>query len=214
MTEQAAQAAPAHAETICDALRRVVHANATERVTLGEVVQGFGHRAFGLLMLLLGLPMALPVSAIPGVSTLFGVPLILVAAQLALGWSSPRLPRVLAERGVPRASMARILARAEPWLRKAERVTRPRLPWLSSWLAERLVAALCVVLAAVMALPIVGGNQPPGIAISLFAVGLLERDGIFVLLGIGASIAAFFILSAVVGAFGAAAYLIFTHLFG
>lgn len=211
MTEQAARAG---AETIGETLRRVVQAGTTERVTLGEVILGFGHRAYGLLMLLLGLPMALPVSAIPGISTVFGVPLVVVAAQLALGRSSPRLPRVLAERGVPRASMARILERAEPWLRKAERMTRPRLPVLTGWLAERLTGALCVVLAIVMALPIIGGNQPPGIAISLFAVGLLERDGVFMLLGIGATIAAFFILSAVVGAFGAAAYLIFTHLFG
>ena len=208
------QASELGRETIVEALRRVVHTASGERVTLGDVVHGFGHRGFGLLMLLLGLPMALPVSAIPGISTLFGVPLIVIAAQLALGWPEPRLPRVLAERGVPRASLARMLVRAEPWLLKAERMTRPRLPWLTGWLAERTVGAICVVLAAVMALPIVGGNQPPGIAISLFAVGLLERDGWFVLFGLGATVAAFFILSAVVGAFGAAAYLILNHLFG
>jgi hypothetical protein len=211
MTEQASELGR---ETIVEALRRVMRAASGERVTLGDVVRGFGHRGFALLMLLLGLPMALPVSAIPGISTLFGVPLIVIAAQLAFGWTEPRLPRVLADRGVPRAGMARMLARAEPWLHKAERMTKPRLSWLTGWLAERVIGAICVVLAMVMALPIIGGNQPPGIAISLFAVGLLERDGLFVLLGFGATVAAFLILSAVVGAFGAAAYLILTHLFG
>lgn len=211
MTEHAASA---QTEAIGDALRRVVRAGAGERVTLGEVIDGFGHRAYGLLMLLLGLPMALPVSAIPGVSTLFGVPLIVVAAQLALGRPRPSLPRFLAQRGMPRASMARMLDRAEPWLRKAERMTRPRLPWLTGWLAERITGVICIVLAIVMSLPIVGGNQPPGIAISLFAVGLLERDGLFALLGLAATVLAFVILSAVIAAFGAAGYLLITHLFG
>lgn len=208
------QAARADTESICDTLRRLVQAGSAERVTLGEIVQGLGHRAFGLLLLLLGLPMALPVSAIPGVSTLFSVPLVLVAAQLALGWPHPRLPRFLAERGVSRASMVRILDRAEPWLRKAERITRPRLPWLTGWLAERIVGAICVVLAVIMSLPIIGGNQPPGIAISLFAVGLLERDGWFILFGLAGTVLAFVILSAVIAAFGAAGYLLVTHLFG
>jgi hypothetical protein len=199
-------------ERLCDVLHRAVHEAPGERVTLGEVVDGFGPRAYGMLMLVLGLPMALPVSAIPGVSTLFGVPLCIVCLQLAIGWAQPRLPDAIAARSLPRASLARVIDRAQPWLKKAERMTRPRWRWLTSRFAARLIGTICTVLAVIMALPIVGGNQPPGIAISLFGVGLLERDGFFVVLGLIGTIAALIILSAVLGTFAAAGYFLFVSL--
>ena len=50
-----------------------------------EAIEALGDRAYGLAMLMLALPMAVPISSIPGISTVFGIPLILIAAQLMLG---------------------------------------------------------------------------------------------------------------------------------
>lgn len=200
--------------SISELLLTLVRHAPGERISLGELVEGLGDRAFGLAMLVLALPMALPLSAIPGVSTVFGVPLCIIATQLALGWPRPRLPQSIATRSFARAELGRMIDRALPWLRRIERAVHPRWPWATGPAAERAIGLVCLVLAVVMALPIPGGNQPPGIAISLFAVAVLERDGLFVLLGAVATVAAAVVLALVVGAFAGAAYVVFTHLFG
>ena len=191
-----------------------MHEAPGERLTLGQVVDGLDDRAYGLLMLVLALPMALPLSAIPGISTLFGVPLCFVVAQLALGFRHPRLPRFIAARSFARDELVRMVDRALPWIERAERLVHPRWLWLTSPLSERLIGLICLMLAVIMALPIVGGNQPPGIAISLYAIGLMERDGLFVLLGLAGTAIALVVVSAVLGAFLAAGYFLVTHFFG
>jgi hypothetical protein len=64
-----------------------------------------GDRSIGRLLLVLALPMALPVPA-SGISVLFGVPLIVISAQLALGYHRAWLPARLARRSVPRSTFS------------------------------------------------------------------------------------------------------------
>jgi len=56
--------------------------------------------------------------------------------------------------------------------------------------AEYLIGAVCFVLAIILFLPIPMGNMPPAVAICLFALAILERDGIWAIIGMGAAIAA------------------------
>jgi hypothetical protein len=51
-----------------------------------------------------------------------------------------------------------------------------------------------------LALPIPGANQPPAFAIALFAVALVERDGVFAILGWIAALAAVVIVVVIYGA--------------
>ncbi|MBM3545652.1 MAG: exopolysaccharide biosynthesis protein [Alphaproteobacteria bacterium] len=201
-------------ETIGAVLRRLTDPAGGERLTLDEAIEILGDRGYGLAMLLLSLPMALPISAIPGISTVFGVPLILIAAQLMQGRHRPWLPRWLGAKSFSRAELARILDKALPWLERAERLVRPRLGLLVTFAAERLIGLICVIMAALMALPIVLGNQPPAIAISLFALALIGRDGLFVILGLVTAIVAVFLVAAVLGAFVAGVWLAIHELFG
>jgi hypothetical protein len=57
-------------------------------------------------------------------------------------------------------------------------------------LHDRAIGAVCLLLSIILFLPIPMGNMPPAIAICLFALAILERDGIWVLAGFGAAIAA------------------------
>lgn len=204
----------ARGETIADVLRRLTDPTKSERLTLDEAIETLGDRAYGLAMLLLALPMAVPISAIPGISTVFGIPLIVIAAQLAVGRSKPWLPRWLGSKSFSRADFSRILEKALPWLERAERLIHPRLTFLVSVAAERCIGAVCAFMAFVMALPIVLGNQPPAIAISLFALALIGRDGLFVILGLVTAVLSVVLVAAVLSAFAAGAWLAFTHLFG
>jgi hypothetical protein len=85
---------------------------------------------------------------------------------------------------------------------------------MSSYVAERLLGAVFVVLASVVSLPIPLGNQPPAIGIALISLGLVERDGVFITFGLIVSVIAVAIAAAVVLAGTAAVWLLITHLFG
>lgn len=170
-----------------------------ETIVLSDILDFFGERAFGALMLVLALPMATPLSAIPGVSSVFGLPLVVVCAQLMLGYPRPLLPALLAKRTIRRETLVRAIERADPWLARIERAVHPRLPALTGAAAERALGAVCVVMAVLLALPIPGANQPPAVAVALFAVGLVERDGVFAILGWIAAVAAVVIVVVIYG---------------
>ncbi|MBM3534533.1 MAG: exopolysaccharide biosynthesis protein [Alphaproteobacteria bacterium] len=201
-------------ETIVAVLKRLTDPAGGARLSLDEAIEVLGDRGYGLAMLLLSLPMALPISAIPGISTVFGIPLILIAAQLMLGRHRPWLPRWLGAKSFERAELARVLDMALPWLDRAEKLVRPRLGLLVTFAAERAIGTLCVLMAALMAMPIVLGNQPPAIAISLFALALIGRDGLFVILGLAVAIVSVLLVAAVLGAFAAGIWLAIREIFG
>lgn len=170
-----------------------------ERIALGDLVRILGDRAFGALVLLLAIPNVLPV---PGLSTVTGLPIAFVAAQMILGRTQPWLPRRLAAVGMEREGFLRVLRRAHPRMEWIERrLLRERLPALTSPTAERLIGAVMAVLATVLALPIVFGNQPPAFALALLALGLIEKDGAFVVAGLVAGVVAVAIVAAVVFGF-------------
>lgn len=204
----------ARQETIAAVLRRLTDPARGERITLDEAIETLGDRAYGLAMLMLALPMAVPISAIPGISTVFGIPLILISAQLMLGRPKPWLPQWLGTKSLSRADLARMIDKALPWLERCERYVRPRLLALVSPLAERAIGAAATFMATIMALPIVLGNQPPAVAIALFALAVIERDGLFVILGAIVAILATLLVGAVLTAFAAAFWLAVNSLIG
>lgn len=155
----------------------------TERVDLQTINLFLGRRSIGALLLILALPMWLPIPA-PGISVAFGVPLILVSAQLLVGRRSAWLPRWLARRSLARSELRTLIAKTRPTLRTLERIVRPRLAWLAADWAMFPVGAICLILSLVIALPIPLGHMVPGAAISFLALGLIERDGLAVAVGL------------------------------
>lgn len=178
------------------------------RVTLGELTGVLGERAFGFMMLVLGLPNVIVMAAIPGFSTVTGVPLILIAGQLMFGQRKPWLPKVISDRSLAADDFRRFVERAVPYLDRAERLLRPRLAALTVGWPERLLGAHCAVMAIILSLPIPFGNLLPALSICLVALGLIEKDGGFVVAGLVMGVATFIFLvfltviaAALVGAF-------------
>jgi len=187
---------------------------AAERVTLREIVGTLGDRALALVILICALPNAVGLGMIPGVSTVFGLPQLFLAAQLAIGLEPLWLPDPLLRRSISGADLARVVDSALPHLTRVERILRPRWLALSSTVAERLLAAVMAVLALIQSLPIPFGNQPPAIAASLLAIGLIARDGVIVVLGIVAAVSAVAFLAALVLGGATAVNALTSHLFG
>lgn len=202
------------AGTVLATLRRLAYDHPKDDIPLGEILSFLGDRAFGLMMLVMALPMATPLSAIPGVSAVFGLPLAIICFQLMLGFRQPVLPRALAERTIKRQVFAQAVERAAPWLVKIERVIHPRLKPLTGPVAERLIGMVCVVMAGILALPIPGGNQPPALAIALFAIAIIERDGLFTILGLVVVVLALLLLVIIYGLVAAAGVFLFNKASG
>ena len=165
------------------------------RISIGDLLAALGDRATAALLFIFAFPNVLPTP--PGTSTILGAPLIFLAAQLMLG-RAPWLPAFVAKRSMTRADFASLVKRIVPWLVRAENLLRPRLAVLARPPMEQLIGLLSLLLAVVLVLPIPLGNVLPALAISLVALGVLERDGVWVLAGLSGAVAAAFVVSGVV----------------
>lgn len=155
-------------------------------LTLREVIHVLRGRAYLLLLVLLSLPFLTPIP-LPGLSTPFGLAIALIALRLALG-QRPWLPKNLQRKQLPADFFARLFRVAEKIIRVLEKLLRPRWPMLTATSLLRQLHALVLLLAAVallLPLPIPFTNSFPAWAILLIAGGLLERDGVAILLGYG-----------------------------
>lgn len=176
-------------------LAQAEEAGAT-RLGLGTLAEALKERAFGLLILALALPCCLPfVYLIPQIVAL---PMLVLTGQMASGRQVPWLPEALKKRDFDIASMRSVVARGKRWFGWAEHIARPRLLALSGPRATRLVGALLVIPSASILVPLPSTNTVPGIGVAIASIGLIERDGLMILLGlfIGLAWVAFLLISA------------------
>jgi hypothetical protein len=150
-------------------------------VTLGELSEALGPRALASLILVFGLACTLPLP--PGGTTIFGLPLVLLAPQLMLRAGAPWTPERMRGRRISMTQVRPVFVRMVPWLQRMEAVSRPRLGFLLDGAGRRLIGLICTVFAIVLILPIPLGNMLPAAAVSVFSLALVQRDGLVALAG-------------------------------
>lgn len=149
--------------------------------TIGEIIHRLGHRAFGAMLFVFSAPNWLPLP--PGSSTILALPLVLLTPQLMFGVRGPWLPNVIDERPMKRKALADGFKKMIPWLQRIEKLSRPRLTFFFGPVGDRLIGLTCFLLSLVLLLPIPLGNMAPAAAIALFGIGMVQRDGVFAMLG-------------------------------
>ena len=149
---------------------------------MSTIVAALRDRAYALLVVLLGLPNCLPMP--PPIPLVCGLVLAFVALQMLTGRATPWLPQRLLRRSVGKPELTRAVGRALPPLIWLERYSRPRLTMLGGAVAIPILGLLILVLALglVVAAPFIG-QIPLGLAVCLVGLGLVERDGLFILGG-------------------------------
>jgi len=173
-------------------------------IRFSDVFAGLGERAFGMLLFVATLPAFIP---IPGVGGAVSGPLaILIGLQLLAGRRTPWLPKFVARRGPHRHAMVRFERMLSPWLRRLERLVKPRLsPLLGHRVAGMFSGLLLVLLGLLLALPIPFTNYVFGGLLLLFALALLERDGALMIVAWGLGVVAVAVFGVLSGALAAAA---------
>jgi hypothetical protein len=163
-------------------------------VTPAWVLDAAQDRAFGFLILLLGI-----VAVLPTVSTAAAFLLVFPAVQMMVARQAPTLPRWIAHRQLATPRLEGVVVRLVPVLRRMETLVRPQ--WRTSAAAtQRIVGAVTLVLGLSILAPMPFSNIPPGLALMLLAFAYLEEDGRLLVLGfVGAAVSLAFTAGTVWG---------------
>ena len=163
-------------------------AQGRERVTLGDVVEAFGRRSFLPMLMVPALLVVSPLSGIPLFSSICGITIALIAAQMLWpGRDHLWLPDRLKRQNVSGARARRSVAQLGKLARRLDGLSRDRLRWfVGHWPGRTLLEAGCLV--AGLAMPVFEivpfTSSILGFAVLLMATALLTRDGIFALAGL------------------------------
>ena len=181
-TAQSADLNKAKPTRTSELLREFALSLSGERVSIGDIVAALGDRGLGVLIAIFALPNILP-STVPFGNVLTGIPPLIFAVHLALGVDRLILPGFIARRSIRTTSMKALVPRVAGVLSWFERLLEPRLPGVTAVRSERLIGIICIVLAVVSTLPIPFGHNLPALGLVLIGLGLIERDGLAIILG-------------------------------
>lgn len=159
-------------------------ASGPDGLTLREIRDRLDERAFGLMILILAIPCLVP--ALYGVPQIVGIPILLLSGQMLVGRIEPWLPEMVLKRRVSKAWLDRMAEFATRRMRWFEQLSRPRMTVFAEGWAERVVALFMILATLTIVLPLT--NTVPSVALALLAVGLIQRDGLFILGGAAVTI--------------------------
>lgn len=153
-----------------------------EGASLDVLTSMLGERAFGAAIFVLALPVAIPFLYL--IPQMVAVPMTILALQMLIGRRRIWLPWKLGERVIPKDGLGRMTRFARKYFGWLERLTKPRLQFLASSLAERIIGFFLAFFCMSILVPIPGTNTIPGIGAAIASFGLVNRDGLFILLGL------------------------------
>lgn len=168
-------------KSVSAVLRAVINQAKGESITIGEIIEAFGERAFGFVLILFSLPNCVP--APPGIAGIVGTPVLIFGFQMMLGHRHPWLPGFVKRRSVSVSKFKRLIDVAEPKLQWLESYCKPRVLQLFSLVGDRMVGLFAFLVALSVLIPFPGTNFPPSIALVIVSIAVIEEDGYLLILG-------------------------------
>lgn len=176
-----------------------------DRVEVGELIDALDERGYGPALAVLPLMELTPIGGVPGFPTLLALTLALIVLRLLMGYEHFWAPNWLRRREL---KSDHVIASVE-WLKPISR-------WIDGKLHRRLTeiagptgrrVACFVILGILLLVPplelVPFATSAPMIAVSIFGLGLLYRDGLLMLVAFfGALVAVGFGLSMLFGTSG------------
>jgi hypothetical protein len=133
-------------------------------------------------MIVLALPTLIPVLP-PGSAAVIGLLYVLLSLQMLFGRDEPWLPARLSRYRLSARTITALRTRGVPFLRRIERFSRPRLLPFDDRITSRGVAVIVLLLGIVLVPPFPFLNTLPALAVLIMGIGLLNRDGLFIVIG-------------------------------
>jgi hypothetical protein len=203
-------------ESIGEKMQTIKDALPPDGVSLEDIRDLVGQEGLLILTAFLTIVFLVPVS-IPGVSTVFGAAILLIGLCRLCGiklW----LPKQIAQRVLPTVKLRSALDQGSIWVHRLEKVSRPhRLSGLASGRLIEVFNNLALVMAAILLMAPFGlipfSNTLPAVALLFFAIGFLERDGLFIVLGHATNLLTVLYFSLLIVGGGAVITALWSHLF-
>ena len=169
--------------TLHEKLQRLAIETQENPLTMGDGLQRIaaGVNGYGIPLLLLSLPGALPMPAV-GLNTPLGVVVMLLGLQMFIGRSTVWLPHWFTRIELRADWVQRSAHLGERFLPRLEYFVKPRINWLKYRSGVSLLGLIVVLLGFLMLLPIPGTNTVPAIILLILSIGLIESDGLLTLL--------------------------------
>lgn len=156
----------------------------SKKITIDKLVKSLNYRVYGISILIFSLPSIIPLSAIPGVAAFFSLPIILFSLQMIFSKKTPWLPQWLKNKTIDTKHLQKLFHYAIPYLQRVEKIIKPRYYFFTSKTMEVLIGILLTLLSILLMLPIPLSNMLFGFLISLLAIGLIEKDGLVLMIGL------------------------------
>lgn len=158
-----------------------------DEISVDNILEEIGYRSFGPLLLVAGLITVAPlIGDIPGVPTIVGFLVALVAVQLLLQREHFWFPQWLLARSVSKDKFCKVLG----WLRRPagfiDRWIKPRLQFVINNGGVYFIAIACIAIAAMMPFMEVVpfSANAAGAALTLFGLSIIARDGLLASIGL------------------------------
>lgn len=150
--------------------------------SLRAIFDQLDESAFGAGLFLLALPCCIPF--LYGVPQVVSLPMMALAAQMAMGREQPWMPDKLGDRKIDRKGLTQMAAGGRKWLGWIERIVRPRFTVITGKRSERVIGLFLCVFCASILVPLPMTNTVPGFAVAIASFGLMQKDGLMVIAGL------------------------------
>ena len=168
--------------TLLQSIEAMAEEAGPEGFALREIMDRLDERAFGAMLFVLALPCCVPFLYL--VPQIVSLPMMALAVQMAMGREEPWLPGKLAARKIDKQGLANTARGGRKWFGWVEAIARPRLTFLTGAGPERVIGAILCVFCASILVPLPMTNTVPGFAVALASFGLIQRDGLLVIVGL------------------------------
>ncbi len=192
MTVQKSENLAENKKLASDILKEVADTNNanSDKVTLFDIKTALHERGFGILIIIFSLPLSVPIPVPPGYTTILSIPLILFSLQLLLGFDSPWMPHWLERKSFQRSTLALVVEKTSPALKKIEKFMKPRMLFIFCGPGEKILAFMMLLCAVIIALPLPFTHFLPAIGATFISLGIMGKDGLLSILGVLISLCA------------------------
>lgn len=168
---------------VSEILEKVGQKQKGGKTKISELMEDFHENGILLAMIFFSLPVAIPLPYPPGFTTVMGIPLMILSIQMLLGNKKVSLPQKINDYELKNSTLRAISDKVVPRLVSVEKYVKPRFSFAKSVYCEQFIGFISLLAAFSVALPIPLTNAIPALGIAVMALGLLNRDGLVIIVG-------------------------------
>lgn len=197
-------------ESASNILNRIYDKHIEDNIKIGVLLKSIDSGGFALLILIFSIIVVVPTP--PPIANIAALVIMFLSAQMIIGFREVWLPKFITEKSIKRNTLALVVGKSSYYLSKLEKFTRRRLTFMSYEVVEKMIGLVIFTLATVSLTPVLFANSVPGIAMILISFGLLNKDGLIIILGFIVGILSIFVVWSIL-IFGQELILKLLHIF-